>query len=117
MARLIESEQNCSDATVAVATEQKLRGLALQCRKLGVQQVGSYLGHSGRGADPFGKAVRVIRNGNPTPCWPELARAAALDGYGLYGGDISTAAVNRATGIIIPNTNTEIRNSASSPIG
>ena len=28
-----------------------------------------------------------------------------LDGYGLYGGDISTAAATRATGIV-PNTNT-----------
>jgi len=37
-----------------------------------------------------------------------------LDGYGLYGGDNSTAAATRATGIV-PNTTT--RNSVSLPIG
>jgi hypothetical protein len=39
-----------------------------------------------------------------------------LDGYGLYGGDISTAAATRATGIV-PNTNTTTRNSVSLPNG
>ena len=45
-----------------------------------------------------------------------VARVAALDGYGLYGGDISTAAATRATGTV-PNTNTTTRNSVSLPIG
>jgi hypothetical protein len=50
------------------------------------------------------------------PRWPNIARVAALDGYGLYSGDISTAAATRATGIV-PNTNTTTRNSVSLPTG
>ena len=32
--------------------------MAQGCRNMVLQQLGSYLGHSGRGANPFGKAAR-----------------------------------------------------------
>src|SRR5579872_6756923 len=57
---------------------RRSRGAALMtrcCRSVVLQQVGSYLGYTGRVANPFGKA-----SCDPTRTWPSLRSRRSIEG-------------------------------------